>query len=196
MHAPGFVEVEVAFYGLLIKFILKEVYPLEHVSLFDEDRPQDAVPRPVLVQRSLRRVKVNNGLLHLVHESVLLQEDTQVIVYREVDVVDDLEPEVKLTLGVKACTRKDGVVFYAAFAFEPRKRIDGVAQCPPCEGVGVPVVVDVVFVLIGTGDTEDDILVLLLRPVAAASPETRDRDEPPPARIQPGNPGRRYAVYS
>ena len=44
MHAARFVEVEVAFYGLLIEFILEEVYPLEHVSLFDEDRPKDAVP--------------------------------------------------------------------------------------------------------------------------------------------------------
>ena len=40
--------------------------------------------------------------------------------------------------------------------------------------VGIPVVVDIVFVFIGSGDAKDDILVLLLRPVASLGPEARE----------------------
>ena len=44
MHAARLIEVEIAPDGILVEIILEEIDPLEHIGLFDEDRPENSVP--------------------------------------------------------------------------------------------------------------------------------------------------------
>ncbi len=103
MYAPRLIKVEVTSDSLLTELFLKEVDSLEHIGLLDEHRTKDSVLRPVLVKGPYSRVKIIHRLLNLVHETVLLQEDAQIMMHREVYVVNDLLPEAQFTLCVKLC---------------------------------------------------------------------------------------------
>ena len=53
MNGLWLIEIEVALYFFFLVEVVQKVKALQHVRLLDEDRTQDAVPAPVLVDRAL-----------------------------------------------------------------------------------------------------------------------------------------------
>lgn len=166
MHGHRFVEVEVAAFFVHVETVAEEVDALQYVRLFDEGRTQDFVPRPFLVERQIVGRKRGYGADVFVKEAVVLHEYAEFFVMRTVHIRADVRPFFQLG-GAHVRTRTR--VFRQGFA--------GVAQYPCGEGVGLPVVVDVVFVFVRTGYALNHVFAVAFGEVDAVRPEAGHFDQ-------------------
>ena len=167
------VEAEIAADGVEVEIVAEEIKPLQHVGLLDQARAQDAVPRPALVDGAIRRIEVFGQRLLLVQIAVLLEEDAQFAVLAEVHAVGDFEPPLRLGRLVETSLRADARVVRRPVFTHPRRRLGGIAHRPAGDVGGIPVVVDVVLVLVGTRDAQHDIFSPRPGPRDALRPEAR-----------------------
>ncbi len=166
VHRQRLVEVKIAFLLLAGEAIVQEVQALEHIRLLDERRPQDPVPGPVLVDWPLIGWNRACRPQVLIQEGVVLDEDAQLIVLRIVHAVDDVLPLLLLGTAHGQPGLNGGIGLG-----QPGQRV---LQAPGGHRVGVPVVVDVVFVLVRPGDAVDHVLAGALGEVDPVRPEAAD----------------------
>ena len=126
-----------------------------------------------LVDGAIRRVEVFGQRLLLVQIAVLLEEDAQFAVLAEVHAVGDFEPPLRLGRLVETSLRADARVVRRPVFTHPRRRLGGIAHRPAGDVGGIPVVVDVVLVLVGTRDAQHDIFLPRPGPRDALRPEAR-----------------------
>ena len=177
MHRAGLVETEVAADRLHVEILLEEIEALQNVGLLDETRPQDAIPRPLLVDGPLGGIELAYEHLLLVQVTVLLEEDAALTVFAQIHLADNFHPAGGFGRRVEAPLRADaGVILGAVFA-HPSRRLGRVTHAPASNVRGVPVVVDIVFVLVGARDAQHHVLLPRFGPRDALGPETRDGEQ-------------------
>ena len=97
----------------------------------------------------------------LVEEAILLQTNGTSLLLGQAHAFGNLHPRVTL--------------FFGNVTLEAVRQRSGVTQAPRCQVIGVPVVVDVVLVLIGSRHAKHDVGTAVLRPVHALRPKARHR---------------------
>ena len=142
--------------------LLKEIQPLQHIRLLDKTAPQDPIPRPVLIDRPLLGRNIRRPPLLLVHVALLLQKDglSRLIhnQLRQEHPLGDFDPPLPLP-GRHPRHR------------HPLHHLRRIAQTPRRQVIGIPVVVDIVFILVGPRDPEYDVPPLRLRPRGPLRPK-------------------------
>ena len=156
-----FVEFVIRTVGFLRKIIPEEVEPLQHISLLDEDGTQDPIPTPFLVDRTLLLAQIIHRKLLLVHKAVLLQSDFGTFQLRQVHLVGNLGPRLKRRCFGNRVFRSQPGPVARMLRFEPLGDFKRIPHAPRRKVIGVPIVVDVVLVFIGTGYAQDDVSVLI-----------------------------------
>ena len=98
-----------------------------------------------------------------VQKRIVLHENASLLVFRQIHLVADLLPLLRFIRShVKFCDLVSRNLFEA---------LQRVAQCPLAQVVGIPVVIDVVLVLVGTGDAVEHITSLILGIMHSPCPE-------------------------
>ena len=97
----------------------------------------------------------------LVKKAILLQPNSTSLLLWQAHAFGNLHPRVTL--------------FFGNITLEALDQRSGITQAPRCQVIGVPVVVDVVLVLIGSRHAKHDVGTTVLRPVHALRPKARHR---------------------
>ena len=112
----------------------------------------------------------------LIQETVILYKDSQFFIFRQIHTVDDVAPTFSFFLlaevGDTAYTR----IFIGVFSGNNFKIVKCHLQALHARVVGVPVIIHIVLVLIGSGDTQYHIFLLRFGEGYALAPETGDGD--------------------
>jgi len=125
----------------------------------------------MLVYWPFFRVELRCHLLFFVKITILLQKHLQVLRIREIHILNHIIPGSYLPLMVER-----GSLGYLSVACRVNLHhvidgFEGIFKGPHCHLACVPVIVDVVFILIRTGNSQHHILSLYIRPVHPLFPE-------------------------
>lgn len=140
------IEVEIPPKRFGVVDVVEEVQAHQHIRLLDVPRTQDAIPRPVHIDRALLRRDVGRGAQILVQKGVMLRENAQTAVVRIIHAVGNV-------LHVLEIIRRN-LQGFQAVVIQLGACLHKILQAPRRHAVGVPVVVDVVLVLIRAGHAE------------------------------------------
>ena len=102
----------------------------------DVPRTQDAIPRPVHLDRALLRRDVGRGAQILVQKGVMLRKNTQTAIVRIIHAVGNV-------LHVLEVVRRN-LQGFQAVVIQLGACLHKILQAPRCHAVGVPVVVHVI----------------------------------------------------
>ena len=171
VHRPVLVKIKIPLDGFPIKLILKNIDSLQDICLFDKTGAQDAVPRPVLVDGSLSRIQICCHHLLLVHKSILLQKHLQLFLIREMKFLNNVLPSFTLLFKLQSGFSCQEIKCCRILIFQMLQLHRGIEKCPAGHLIGVPVVVYIVFILIGTGHTQHYVLSFSIGPVDPLAPE-------------------------
>ena len=133
-----------------VKMIFKEINALQYIRLFDEARTQDSVPRPFLIDRPVGCGQLIGTHQIFVQKAILLKEYFALRIIREIHVLNSFFPIICLLIAIPCCLA-DAIPIGCMVMFGPFDLLKGIFHAPFSEIVSVPVVVDIIFILIGPG---------------------------------------------
>ena len=171
VNGSWFVKIKVSAKGFLREIVLKNKHALQDIGLLDKTGAKDAVPRPVLVDGALFRWKIRGHDLLLFEVTILLQPNTQGVIRWQRDFFRLLLPiqglgsvPTELDLGLFPQRR----LLHANCL----DHLEGVKPTIPGQVIGVPIVIDIVFVFVGTRNPVHHPGLAHLGPMNPLRPET------------------------
>ena len=173
MHSHGFVKVKVGFNHFITESIFKEIQSLQNISLLYKTTSQNAIPTPMLIDWTLCWIEIWCFHQYFIQKSILLQEDLTILMNRIMHLGDNTQPFSTLfQRPIKILDRS--IVLRLMFALQSFDTIISILQTPHRNVIGVPIIIDVILIFIGTCYTMHHILLLMLTPMHPLCPESSD----------------------
>ena len=165
---------KVAADGLPVEVEIIEVQAEQDITLLDVARTQDTVPRPILVDGAFAGGNGIGALQNLVHIAVVLDEDTAFRIFRQVHPFDNVPPAFTLFRIIQVGDAAYTGIFIGILPGNDFKETESGFEATHAGVVGIPVIVYVVFVFIGSGNSQNDVFLLGLRERHPLAPEAAD----------------------
>ena len=175
VNGPGLVKIKIAAQSLFRKVMFKNKHALQDIGLFDKAGAKDAVPRPVLIDRPLLGWKIGRHDLLLFEVTILLQPNTQGIIRWQSNLIGFLFP----ILGLGSIpTQLDLGLFPQPRLLHANclDHLEGIKPTIPGQVIGVPIVIDIVFVFVGPCNPVHHPGLAHLGPMNALRPKTTNPD--------------------
>ena len=111
---------------------------------------------------------------NLVHIAVVLDEDTAFRIFRQVHPFDNVPPAFTLFRIIQVGDAAYAGIFIGILPGNDFKETESGFEATHAGVVGIPVIVYVVFVFIGSGNSQNDVFLLRLRERHPLAPEAAD----------------------
>lgn len=126
----------------------------------------------MLIQGPDSRIQVGSKNLFLIHITVLLQENSQFFAFGKMHIFNNIFPFRRFSLVIHFHLPDQFLKTSQIAPFYFLQAFNGVLHTPYGNLIGIPIVIDVVFVFIRTGYPEDHVFFLFSRECGPLCPET------------------------